>query len=142
MPVLKNPRARGWTLLSMAFLAVVLFAFWNVGRRAIHMETAAAASDGQQVEAAKAGTQLKAVLQLTSIADGSAEGTLLEKHDNAYRRTDQRMQVKFSNDVAVVMGSLGDVHKDAIVHVTGTVGPGDVLQVSRFVILTGNVSVE
>ena len=142
MPVVKNSRTCRWTMLWMAFLAVALFAFWSIGRRAMHMQTAAAASNGQEVTKAPAGAQLKAVLQLTSVDDGSAQGVILEKQsENAYRRTNQPMQVSFSKEVNVAMGSIDDVHKDAVVHVTGTVDQKKVLHASRFVILTGYVSV-
>jgi hypothetical protein len=126
----------------MAFLAVSFFAFWNIGRRAMHMQTAAAASNGQQATNASVGSQLKAVLQLTSVSDGSAQGVILEKEsENAYHRTNQPMQVSFSKEVNVIMGSINDVHKGAVVHVTGTVGQNKVLVASRIVILTGYVSV-
>lgn len=142
MPILKNSRAGRWTLLWTVVLAVMLFELWDVGRRAMHMQTAAAASNGQEVTKAPAGAQLKAVLQLTTVGDGSAQGVILEKQlENAYRRTNQPMQVSFSKEVNVAMGSIDDVHKDAVVHVTGTVDQKKVLHASRFVILTGYVSV-
>ena len=135
-------RARRWTVLGIAFVAVVLFALWTVGKRAMHMQTAAAANSSEQVMNAKAGSELKAVLQLTSVGDGSAEGVVLEKEgENAYRRTNQTMRVSFAKDASVVMGSMNNVSKDAVVHVTGTVGENQLLQLSRIVILTGYVSV-
>ena len=143
MPESKSTHARRWTLFCMAVVAIALFALWNVGRRAMNMQTAAAASTGQEMSEAKPGAQLKAVLQLTAVGNGSAEGILLEKQsETAYRKTAQHMRVSFPRDVSVVMGSASDIRKDTVVHVTGTVGPDKVLQATRIVILTGYVSVD
>jgi hypothetical protein len=143
MPESKSTHARRWTLFCMAVVAIALFALWNVGRRAMNMQTAAAANTGQEMSDAKPGTQLKAVLQLTAVGNGSAEGTVLEKRsETAYHKSGEHMRVTFPRDVSVVMGSAGDIRNDAVVHVTGTVGSDKVLQAIRIVILTGYVSVD
>ena len=142
MPESKSMAVRRWTLFCMVAVAITLFALWNASRRAMHMQTAAAASSGQELAAAEPGEQLKAVLQLTEVGDGSAQGVVLEKQsENVYRKTSRQMRLRFPRDVSVVMGTASDVHKDAVVDVTGTAGVDKVLQTTRIVILTGYVSV-
>jgi hypothetical protein len=127
----------------MVTMAVALFALWNVSRRMVQMQTAAAASTGQHLVEAKAGTEVKVVLQLMSVGDGSAEGVVLEKQsESAYRKTSQTLRVRYPQDVSVVMGSTRDIRKDAVMHVTGTMGDDKLLYVSRIVILTSYVSVQ
>ena len=143
MPQSRSAQARRWTVLCMAAVAVTLFAFWNVSRRVMHMQTAAASNSGQEFAGAKSGSERKAVLDLTAVGNGSAEGVVLEKQsENSYRKTGQLMRVSFAPDVGVVMGSAGDIRKDAVVHVTGTVGDDKALHASRIVILTGYVTVQ
>jgi hypothetical protein len=142
MPESNRARARRWTFFCMAALAITLFALWNVSRRAMHMQTAAAANSGQELAAPAPGEPLKAVLQLTAVRNGSADGVVLERQsENAYRKTSKVMRVSIPADVSVVMGSAADIRKDAVVHMTGTVGPDKTLQATRVVILTGYVSV-
>lgn len=142
MPQSNRAQTRRRTAFCMAAIAITLFALWSVSRRAMQMQTAAAASSGQELTSASAGAQLKAVLELTAVGDGSAEGVVLEKqNENTYLPTNQHMRLSWPRDVNVVMGSTKDIHKDAIVHVTGTAGADKVLRTTRVVILTGYVSV-
>ncbi len=138
-----NSRMARWIALIIVVIAVTLLAVWSVGVRAMRMQTAAAASDRQQLANAQPGSQLKAVVELTSAGDGKAEGIALDKQsENAYRRTRATLQIDFSAAMKVVMGTAGDIRKGAVLHVTGTVARNKRLEASQVVILTGYVSVD
>lgn len=131
-----------WIALILVVIAVTLLAVWSVGVRAMRMQTAAAANDYEQLANAQPGSQLKAVVEVTSVADGKAEGTVLDKQtENSYRRTQASMQFDIGPSTKVVMGTPGDIRKGAVVHVTGTVAPNRRLEASQLVVLTGYVSV-
>ena len=106
-------------------------------------ETAAAASDNDQLTKAQPGSQLKAVVELTTAGDGKAEGLVLDQQsEKAYRRSKATLQIDFAPATKFVMGSAGDLRKGAVVHVTGTVAQNRRLEASQIVILTGYVSVD
>lgn len=132
-----------WMGLVVAVVVVTLLAVWSVGVRAMRMQTAAAASGNQQLSDAQPGSQLKAVVELTSSGDGKGEGLVLDKQsENAYRRSKATLQIDFTPATKFVMGSAGDIRKGAVVHVTGTAAQNRRLEASQVVILTGYVSVD
>jgi len=110
----------------------------------MRMQTAAAApTNNDQLPKAQLGSQLKAVVELTSVGDGKAEGLVLDKHsETAYQRSKATLQIDLAPATKFVMGSVGDVRKGAVVHVTGTVSQNRRLETSQIVILTGYVSVD
>jgi hypothetical protein len=143
MQTKSSSRLARWIGLIVVIVAVTLVAVWSVGVRAMRMQTAAAASDNDQLAKAQPGSQLKAVVELTSTGDGKAEGLVLDKHsENAYRRSNRTMQIDFAPATKFVMGSAGDLRKGAVLHVTGTVAQNRRLEASQIVILTGYVSVD
>ena len=136
-----SPRSR-WIALIIVVITVALFAVWSVGVRAMRMQTAAAASESDQLANPLLGSQLKAVVELTSAGDGGAEGFVLDKlSENTYRRTKATLEIDFAPATKFVMGTSGDIRKGAVLHVTGTIAQNRRLQASRIVILTGYVSV-
>jgi hypothetical protein len=138
-----SSRMARWIALIIVVIAVTLLAVWSVGVRAMRMQTATAASDREQLANAQPGSQLKAVVELTSAGDGKAEGIVLDKQsENAYRRTKATLQIDFAPATKVVMGSASDIRKGAVLHVTGIVAQNNRLQASQIVILTGYVSVD
>jgi hypothetical protein len=138
-----SSRMARWIALIIVVIAVTLLAVWSVGVRAMRMQTATAASDREQLANAQPGSQLKAVVELTSAGDGKAEGIVLDKQsENAYRRTKATLQIHFAPTTKVVMGSASDIRKGAVLHVTGIVAQNNRLQASQIVILTGYVSVD
>jgi len=143
MKTKSSSRLARWIGLIVVIVAVTLVAVWSVEVRAMRMQTAAAASDNDQLAKAQPGSQLKAVVELTSTGDGKAEGLVLDKQsENAYRRSNATLQIDFAPATKFVMGSAGDLRKDAVVHVTGTVAQNRRLEASQIVILTGYVSVD
>jgi hypothetical protein len=132
-----------WIGLIVVASAVTLVAVWSVGVRAMRMETAAAATDDGQFAKAQPGSQLKAVVELTSAGDGKAEGLVLDKQsEDAYRRGKATLQIDFTPATKFVMGSASDIRKGAVVHVTGSAAQDRRLEASQIVILTGYVSVD
>lgn len=132
-----------WIGLIAMVIAVTLVAVWSVGVRAMRMQTAAAATGDDRLAKAQPGSQLKAVVELTSAADRKVEGLVLDKQsENAYRRSKATILIDFAPATKFVMGSAGDLRKDAVVHVTGTVTQNRRLEASQIVILTGYVSVD
>ncbi len=136
-------RMARWIGLIVLVLAVTVVAVWSVGSRAMRMQTAAAATGDDQLAKAQPGSQVKAVVELTSAGDGKAEGLVLDKQsENAYRRGKATVQIDFAAATKFVMGSADDLRKGAVVHVTGTVAQDRRLEATQIVILTGYVSVD
>ena len=79
MQTKSSSRLARWIGLIVVIVAVTLVAVWSVGVRAMRMQTAAAASDNDQPAKAQPGSQLKAVVELTSTGDGTAQGLVLDK---------------------------------------------------------------
>jgi hypothetical protein len=137
-----SSRIARWMGVVVVVFAVTLLAVWSVGTRTMRMQTAAAASDNQQLSDAQPGSQLKAVLELISSGDGKAEGLVLDKQsEDSYSRSKATLQIDFAPATKFVMGSAGDLRKGAVVHLTGAVAQNRRLEATQVVILTGYVTV-
>jgi hypothetical protein len=135
-------RNRLWIFL-LAGLALLAFLTTERGlSRAMRMTVKAAPS--AEIAQLKPGHAAKVLLELTSVAaDGHAEGRVLEKQsETLYRRGATTLQVVFSNDTPMVMGKAADLHRGAVVHVTGTIREDHLLRATQIVILTGYVRIE
>ena len=65
-----------WIGLTAVVLAVTLVAVWSVGVRAMRMQTAATASDNDQLTRAQPGAHVKGVFKRTTADDGTPEALL------------------------------------------------------------------
>jgi len=139
-------RKTGRWILTFAVLAsLTLAAAIMVGRRAMRMSSAMAASADQSAFAQlMPGSKTQAVVEITAVdAKGSAEGKLLDREsEDSYKRTRTPVGIIFSDATPVVMGKLADFRAGAVVHVKGTIGENHRISAEQIVILTGYVKVQ
>jgi|SRR6516225_8735986 len=134
-----------WVLTFAVLASLTLAAAIMVGRRAMRMSSAMAASADQSAFAQLApGSKTQAVVEITAVdTKGSADGKLLDREsEELYKRTNTPVRIKFSDATSVVMGKLGDLRAGAVVHGKGVIGDDHRLVAEQIVILTGYVKVQ
>lgn len=140
----RNAGYISWKLALLILLVSLLvgFAIW----RATHFaESMAVVADSvKDVQQAKPEEKSKIVLEVEDAnQQGTIHGKLLQKKtEEIYTRTATEVVVHSSSDAKMVMGKREDVHKSAVVHVTGTVRADKSINAEQIVILTGYVKVE
>jgi hypothetical protein len=87
--------------------------------------------------------EAKIVIEVGPTRERRILGNLLEKQDEThYRRTRNPLEVTWSSDTKLVMGSAEDIRAGAVVHVSGTVASDRSIQAQQLAILTGYVQVK
>ena len=126
----------------LAVLAALSLAFvWREAGRMMRMQTRAASN--AEFAQMKAQAEARIVVEVTEAAEGRIHGKLLEKDDEThYRRTANPADIAWGKDAKIVMGKAEDIHRRAIVHVTGKVAADHSVQASQIVVLTGYVQVK
>jgi hypothetical protein len=101
------------------------------------------AGSAGEMQQSKPGAKLKVVAEITDTdAGGLIRGNLLEKKtEDQYTRTQTPVTAQSSQSTKMVMGKPEDVHKGAVVYLTGTRGADGKIDAERIVILTGYVKV-
>lgn len=95
----------------------------------------------KQLEASALDSIVNVTLSITDLADADLlEGTFLEPDEadpfSGYRRTQQRLRVRWTSATIFAMGESSDLTVDAVVRVLGTFGAGNLVGAQRIVILT------
>jgi hypothetical protein len=127
--------------LLFAFALLIIAAGWRIGSRAMKMN--AGADVTAQLDQLKPGEEAKVVLEVTSSDAQNLRGKLLDKQtETLYKRSDRVALVAWDADTKVVMGKAADIHPGAVIHVTGSVVPGDKIMAQQIVILSGYVQVQ
>jgi hypothetical protein len=133
-----------WKLAMLILIVSFLigFAVWRATHLAESMPVVAGSVKDLQL--AKPEEKTKIVIEIEEVDERSTiHGKLLEKKtEEIYTRTGTAVVVQSNGDTKMVMGKREDVHKSAVVHVTGSVRPDKSISAEQIVILTGYVKVE
>jgi hypothetical protein len=126
----------------LAALAAVSLAFvWGGARRMMRMQTQAAGK--AEFAQVKADEQTKIVIEVAEASGGRIRGKLLEKRDEThYSRTENPADVTWGKETGIAMGKAEDIHRGAVVHITGQMGADRSVEAKQIVILTGYVQVK
>jgi hypothetical protein len=139
---IKNSRPA--SILLLAALAAVSLAFvWGGAGRMMRMRTQAASK--AEFAQVKADEQTKIVIEVAEASGGRIRGKLLEKWDEThYSRTENPADVTWGKgkETRIVMGKAEDIHRGAVVHITGKMGADRSVEAKQIVILTGYVQVK
>jgi hypothetical protein len=145
-----NPRTKeiaGYVSWKLAMLILVVsfligFAVWRATHLAESMPVVAGSV--KDLQQAKPEDKTKIVVEVEDEdQQGTIHGKLLQKKtEEIYTRTGTAMVVQSSAETKMVMGKREDVHKSAVIHVTGSVRADKSISAEQIVILTGYVKVE
>ncbi len=128
-------------VISLLILFLLVAAVW----RASHLmrSMSVVADNVSEMQQSKPAAKLKIVVEITEAeASGLIHGTLLEKKtEDQYTRTQTPVTAQSSQSTKMVMGKPEDVHKGAVVHITGTRSTDGRIDAEQIVILTGYVKV-
>jgi hypothetical protein len=143
----KTNRIEGYVSWKLAMLIVVVsfligFAVWRATHFAESMPVVAGSV--KDLQQATPEEKTKIVIEVEEVDErGTIHGKLLEKKtEEIYTRTGTATVVQSSSETKMVMGKREDVHKSAVVQVTGTVRADKSIFAEQIVILTGYVKVE
>ncbi len=130
-----------WASLLFALAALSAVFVWRGAQKAMRMQPEAASQS--QFAQLKPQETAKVVVEVFGTSSGEIRGALLDKQDDThYARTKNDARIRWDSTTSIVMGKAADVHPDAILHVTGTVGVDHTLQARQIVILTGYVQLK
>jgi len=133
-----------WKLAVLIFLVsfAIGFAFWRATHLAGSMSVAAASA--KDLQQAKPEEKAKIVIEVEEAdQQGTIHGKLLQKKtEEIYTRTDTTVSVQWNSDTKIIMGKRDDVHKSAVIHVTGTVRADHSVAAEQIVILTGYIKAQ
>lgn len=128
-------------VIALLILFLLVAAVW----RATHFmrSMSVVASSENDLRQSQPDARLKIVVEITDAdASGIIHGTILEKKtEDQYTRTQTPITAQSSQRTKMVMGKTEDVHKGAVVHITGTRGADGKIDAEQIVILTGYVKV-
>ena len=136
----KSPRF--YALLLAGFLLLIAILGWRAASKMIGMSSTPSVS-ASELQGAKPGDTIKVVMEIQQTEGKKVEGKTLERKDDThYRRTANAISASFDQHTKIVMGGAGDIHPDAVVHVSGKWAADQSLRAEQIVILTGYVKVE
>ena len=143
----KTNGIEGYASWKLAMLILVVsFLIGFAGWRATHFAESMPVVAGslKDLQQAKPEEKTKIVIEVEEVDErGTIHGKFLEKKtEEVYTRTGTAIVVQSSSDTKMVMGKREDLHKSAVVHVTGTVRADKSISAEQIVILTGYVKVE
>lgn len=129
-------------ILVLIVSSLIGFVVWRATHLAESMPVVAGSV--KELLQAKPEEQTKIVIEVADADEqGTIRGKLLEKKtEEIYTRTGIAVVVHSSNETKMVMGEREDLHKSAVVHVTGTVRADKSIGAEQVVILTDYVKVE
>jgi hypothetical protein len=130
-----------WMFFLAALAALGLAWAWSGAGRTIRMQTRAP-SNAEFVQL-KPQDDARIVLEVVQSAEPRIAGILLEKYDEThYSRSHREAEVVWGKSTKFVMGKAEDVHRGAIIHVSGKVAAERSVSAEQIVILTGYVEVK
>ena len=143
----KRNEIEGYVSWKLAILILVVsfligFAVWRATHLAESMPVVAGSV--KELQQAKPEDKTKIVIEVEDAdQQGTIHGRLLQKKtEEIYTRTGDAVVVKSGDETKMVMGKREDVHKSAVIHVTGSVRADKSISAEQIVILTGYVKVE
>jgi hypothetical protein len=92
---------------------------------------------------ARPGERVNVAVELDATTGGVLRGRFLQPAgENAFRRTDRPVEVRWAPGQGVLMGSSGDIRPGAVLQVAGRVGASGRVEARQLVVLTGYVEVQ
>ncbi|GEM_PF-715881 len=100
----------------------------------------------EQLKAATVGTRVDVTIEVSALpADYLLEGVLAEPVEGAllreYRRTDHTLRIRWSSDTKVVMGTIKQFERGAVLRGMGTLRPSDEVEAEVIAVLTKVVTI-
>lgn len=128
-------------VISLVILFLLVAAVWRASHFMRSMSVVA--DNASEMQQSPPAAKLKIVVEISEAdASGLIHGILLEKKtEDHYTRTQTAVTAQSSQSTKMVMGKTEDVHKGAVVHITGTRGTDGKIAAEQIVILTGYVKV-